>query len=102
MVTWALRVNSESLAVNCSTYTPLVENAAEVAGALLFAKVTLPGPLTADHAIATGAPYGSPSSVTLPSSAATFVSAITWLDPALTSGGMFAPSGRTEIDTSSL
>ena len=48
---------------------PATEKLALVSTAFAFPKVTVPGPLTFDHVVVTAAGgFGSPSSVTVPSS----------------------------------
>ena len=75
-----------SFAVRRKTYWPLVENVAVVDATLGSAKVTVPGPLTAVHAIVRVAPGGRPSSVTVPLSVAAAGSVIVWSGPASTTG----------------
>ena len=65
IVTVALLLARPSLAVNCNTYTPEVENDAEVLAAFGLANVTVPGPLIWLQVI-NSVPLGSPSSVALP------------------------------------
>ena len=53
MVMVSLRDLSPSLAVNCSTYAPAIENVAAVMGAVGSANATVPGPLTFDQVVVT-------------------------------------------------
>src|SRR5438067_8595210 len=68
-VSVSVPVSSPSLALNISTYVPAVENVAVVDNSFGCENVTVPGPLTLLH-VTIGSPPGSPSSVTVPESAA--------------------------------
>ena len=46
----ALPLSSESLAVSCKTYVPVVEKLAVVTAEVALLNVTVPGPLTFDQA----------------------------------------------------
>src|SRR5882762_426885 len=70
MVTLSLDVSSPSLAVSVSTYVPTVEKVAVVIGAAALVKVTVPGPLVLLHKEVSGDAVSTPSSTTLPASAA--------------------------------
>ena len=71
---------------------------ATVAAAKASLKMTVPGPLTMLHETSSVLPRGSPSSVAVPLSTATFGSVTSWSGPALTTGGSFF---RTVMTTSS-
>src|SRR5262245_20343119 len=92
MVTCALLVSAESLAVNWSTYAPVVLKLALVANALGLLKTTVPGPLNWLQATERVAPDGAPSSVTKPVRLATAGNAIVWSGPALTAGRLLGPT----------
>ncbi len=78
-------------------------NVAVVAFALAFAKVTVPGPLTADQVVVTVAGgFGNPSSVTVPLSVALAGKVMVWSNPAFTTGGWFTGTGLTVTTTSSV
>ena len=65
--------NTESEAVNRSTYTPAAENDAVVDNELAFPNVVVPGPDTCDQVVVTVAGgAGNPSSDAVPDSDAVF------------------------------
>jgi hypothetical protein len=68
---------------------PAAENVAVVSAAFGEPNVTVPGPLSRDHAIVR-VPDGWPSSVTVPSRVAWAGKVIVWSEPAFTTGGVFA------------
>src|SRR2546422_3546600 len=84
-VSVSVPVSAPSLAVNISTYVPVLENVAVVAHSFGCAKLTVPGPLTLLH-VAMGSPPGSPSSLAVPKSDACAGSVMVWSGPALTTG----------------
>ena len=65
IVTSELEDSTVSVAVNRNTYVPAVESAAVVLNALVFPKVTVPGPLNFDQVV-WRIPLGNPSSVAVP------------------------------------
>src|SRR5256712_3952618 len=84
-VSVSLPASTPALALNISTYVPALENVAVVWNSFGCANVTVPGPLTLLH-VAIGTPPGSPSSVTVPASAACAGSVIVWSGPASPTG----------------
>jgi hypothetical protein len=62
--------NKLSLAVKRNVYEPVVENDAVVLVDDALPNVTVPGPLTLDHAFVMTLPDGSPSSVANPANVA--------------------------------
>src|SRR6266508_2289977 len=100
-VTSSLALRAESLALSRSTYVPGTVNDAVVDRAAGSAKVTEPGPLTADHVcVVEAGGLGRPSSVTVPFRVALAGSTMDWSAPAFTRGGWF-PSGGQLTDISS-
>src|SRR5688572_22715723 len=85
-VTVSLAESAESLAVRRRRYVPAAENVAVDVTAFVGAKVTVPGPLSFDHATVSVLPVGRPSSVAVPASDAVAGNVMAWSAPASTTG----------------
>src|SRR5262245_50679497 len=93
--------SAPSLAVSRRRYVPAIENEAVVVSALAVPKLTVPGPLPLLQAtVNIPGGLGSPSSLTVPESAADAGSVMVWLGPASTIGAWLG-RGSTVICTES-
>src|SRR3954469_10363551 len=90
IVTVAPFVSWESDANNLSTYVPVVENVASVAGAVESVNATVPGPLTFVPRDVNAPPIGRLSSVTDPPRNAAVGECTANPGPVLTTGAWFA------------
>ena len=97
-MTLSLAVSSPSFAVSVSTYVPTVEKVAVVIGAAGLAKVTVPGPLVLLHSELRAVPVSTPSSTTLPVSAAVG-NAAKLSNPASTEGAVLTTLKRSGVVT---
>lgn len=101
MVTSLVEESAESFPVSRRTYVPAAENVAEPVTALGALKVTVPGPLTLDHATVRVL-FGKPSSVAVPERLTPEGSVTVCPDPAFTLGAWFVAGALLTVTVVSL